>query len=181
MIYSLDTKCDFLRLQSPACGRLYHAALKTESKDQWHRQAIVANGNLSVRPPDGQQQKTAARIPTNIHTPDAKLLRKRKSNHPRLQLMSPRLPMPTLVRDRGTATTAKGKAFWQRTVVSVIRCMSKILESIPEVLLVNRNRELDWLDISYDNWLTTCHVHVVGWLLAKWCDGFFSGPFFPPL
>ena len=46
--------------------------------------------------------------------------------------------------------------------------------------MIDRNHELDWLDIRHDNWLTARHVHVIGWLLTKWCDDFFSGPFLPP-
>lgn len=97
---------------------------------------------------------------------------KEEFNHPQLQLMSPPLLMPTLVGDRGTATTEKhgqrDPLYFQDT------------RNMSEVLVINRNRELDWLDISYDNWLATRHVHDVGWLLTKWCDDFFSGRFLPP-
>lgn len=76
---------------------------------------------------------------------------------------------------------ANDRVCWQMSVVSVICCMSNIPESIPEDLIANRNRELDRLNVSHDNWLATRHVHVIGRLLSqRWYD-FVPGAFLPPL
>lgn len=58
--------------------------------------------------------------------------------------------------------------------------MPDIPESIPGTLVTKGNCELDRLNISHNDWRTTRHIHVVGWLLAKWCHNFLSDPFLPP-